>query len=421
MFITPNFPDNTPRVSKNTHDASVPLCFCTIYYVESIDNETLNTLVKKHFQDRANISLPKDLQHISYRFQYLTQEDLDLGHLRKRLEKNGINVDSSAADKTLGLLRDCLHADTGGYLVARQLPNMDITDDDENDEETVTCTETTLSLPLRTLQEAEQCIRDFTLALAKEDFQKLTGVSYGYYYKDKYEWKSHTSPAGTLGFLIRRLDIPEIDKALQKVLMELCQKGYIQPSDIKDTDNAAEALREIAKAIEDNKKIDTFCKLRVGKRGEIRFDAPNGKDMKCNFNRGILGRSLYLLFLRQVQRAALDPSGQTPTCICLGNLDEYKDELYLLYKEQGPAGHAIAWKRTIENYETKEAINDISRINSFFDKTFYLDIIEKKYNKNYCINRLEERDPKTGQSLYAVKLDAKDFDLDRFSTDRLKP
>ena len=410
-------PDAEHDTSLKSYDVTIPLCFGTVYYVENQENEPLNNLVRRCFQQDQNRLLPSDLQQIPYRFRYLTQSEVQTEKICGLLTEAGIDMDSRAATETLDLLHECLHSKTGGFLVARSLPEPPKRG---KDDESLVPKDRLLSCLLPDTTDLDTHIGNFMLALAKADFESLAGVSYGRYYNDKYEWRGSRSSSGTMGFLISKLDIHEIDKTMKQTLTELIDSGQIKLLPEENINDTPAMLKKIAEAIEDNKEIDILCKLEVDDKGDIFFQPPQGgHPIKCRFESGLLGKALYILFLRQIERAAADPSGRTPSSICLTFLDEYKNELLAIYKEMGPSGSPFYWARMISQF-CEDNNNERSRINKFFDRNFYLDILEKTYHgKHYTIQKVG-KDLKTGHNLYAVELDVDDFDLGDFSIDRLK-
>ncbi len=423
MDYKQQYQSQEPCIKTENFEETIPLCFNTIYYVENPGNDSLNELVRQCFQRNPNSRLPRDLQRLTYRFHYLTQADVQTGNLRNLIAKTGTDTDSLVAVETIDLLRKCLHADTGGHLVARQLPKQKKTYHEEEDD---SVNEFLISFPLHEANySAEQTatqIQNFVTNLAKADFSSLSGVSYYTYYSDKYEQRTSTSRGSssfTISFIVQPLDIPKIDKEMQDAINILCQKGYIDISSDDDTGNSTNILRKIADAIENNTKLDKFCKLQVNKHGVIFIETPQGGTHKCDFGRGRLGRALYILFLRQIERAAKDPSGKIAKTICINPMDLDKEkEMLTLYKKMEPPYSPLAMQRTIKEYY-KDTENDRSKINKFFERTFYLDVIEKDYpGKHYSI-KIVGQDARTGQSLYAVGLDANDFDLGEYSIDEL--
>ena len=423
MDYKQQYQSQEPSIKIENFEETIPLCFNTIYYVEKTGNDSLNELVRQCFQRNPNSRLPRDLQKLTYRFHYLTQADVQTENLRNLIAKTGADTDSLIAIETIGLIRKCLHADTGGHLIARQLPKLKKSYHEEEDD---SINESLISFPLHEANySAEQTatqIQNFVIDLAKADFTSLSGVSYYRYYYDKHERRTSTSRISsslTISLLVLPLNIPEIDKEMQETINTLHQKGYIDISSDDDTSNSSNILRKIADAIENNNKLDKFCKLQVDKHGVIFIETPQGGKLKCNFGRGRLGRALYILFLRQIERAAKDLSGKTAKTICVKPMDMDKEkEMLTIYKKMEPSLSPLAMQRTIKEY-CKDTENDRSKINKFFERTFYLNVIEKDYpGKHYSI-KIVDQDPITGQSLHAVGLDADDFKLGEYSIDKL--
>jgi hypothetical protein len=415
MIYKPQSTDKSPEPHSEPFETMLPLCFQTIYYMESTENEALNNLVQQYFQQDPNSLLPHDLRRLPYRFRYITQEEVQSDNLRESLAKNGIDVDSPAATETVALLRECLHSETGGFLAARLLTKP-ITDD-EDEEDADSQHEHLLTLPLLKANNPQRSILDFVSQLAQADFKTLAGTSFYSYYHDKYDNKTSGGlPTGMMGFLVVRTDTEQVDETIRNTLSELCDRGLIKLSDGDIHKNPSSLFKEILEAIDNNKKLTQPCGLWVNENGQIFLDTPDGP-LKCNC-RGKLSRALYILFLRQIERAENDPSGQTPTSICLVDLDKYYDELVNIYKQMNPQGNIFSWKRSIKIL-CEEPSNEISHINTDFKGKFHVDHIRKKYNKHYTIDLLNEKDPQSGQSLYAIGLSMKDITLGEFSINKL--
>ena len=248
-------PDTEYDISIKSYSETIPLCFGIIYYVESLENDSLNNLVRQCFQQDPNRLLSRDLRQMPYRFRYLTQEELQSDRLCGLLTEVGADTNSRAATETLDLLHECLHSDKGGFLVARLLPEPPKKD---KDDELIAPKNRLLSCSLPDTADLDTYIENFIITLAKTDFESLSGVSYGHYYSDKYEWRGSGSSSGTMGFLIPRLDINKVDRTLQQTLTTLLENGQIKLSDSESIDDTPELLKKIAAAIEDNKKIDKF-------------------------------------------------------------------------------------------------------------------------------------------------------------------
>lgn len=147
----------------------IPLCFNTIYYVECPDNEELNLFVQHCFSEDLNATLPRDLRKIQYRFHYLTQKELQPDNLRKHFSELGEDNNTPATDATIDFLRECLYADTGGYLVARQLTKISDKDDEKDK---IGVEEHLITFPLLKANDKEEDVKRLLRALAKLSTKK---------------------------------------------------------------------------------------------------------------------------------------------------------------------------------------------------------------------------------------------------------
>lgn len=86
-------------------------------------------------------------------------------------------------------------------------------------------------------------------------------------------------------------------------------------------------LIERMKTLSENEgKIKQVCKLSVSDRGVISFIRPDGKKIKCNFEkRGRIARVLYILFLRLIERSSVNPD--LPAHICRNQLNKFNEEM----------------------------------------------------------------------------------------------
>ena len=88
MIYKPQSADQRPEPYSDPFETVLPLCFNTIYYMESTENEALNHTIQQYFQQQnPNDLLPRDLQRLPYHFRYVTQEELQPNTLRENLEK----------------------------------------------------------------------------------------------------------------------------------------------------------------------------------------------------------------------------------------------------------------------------------------------------------------------------------------------
>lgn len=403
-------PDSEYYVCFDDLEEPIPLCFNTIYYVECPDNEELNSLVQQFFLQDLNELLPRDLRRLRYRFRYLTQKELQPDKLYKRLVEQEVNDNDPATVVAIDFLRECLHTDTGGYLVARQLPKIS----EKNDTIVLDKEEHMLSFPLLNVANTEQGIRDFLWRVAAVDFESLSGVSYGRYHSDKYErrelGRSSSSGTMTISFIQVPLNIPEIDEETDRKAKEFnnMTNDLLPEDEIKAILIAKRALN-----LRENKlKINKLCPLLVDKQGKIYYKI-DGKEVECKFKRGIIGRALYILYLRQIERAAKDSTGETPSSICRNHLNKYEDELLDIYTSMDPSGTPLERQQRIEAL-WRNPTNEICKINTFFEETFNAEAITPNY---YTIEVVGY--DKNGDKLEAVGLETEDFDLGDFSIDKL--
>ena len=176
-------------------------------------------------------------------------------------------------------------------------------------------------------------------------------------------------------------------------------------------DNIHRLIKQMKALSEKESKIKQICELSVSDRGVIYFYRPDGKKVNCNFERGRLGRVLYILFLRQIERSVKDPC--IPPSICRERLKKYKNELLAIYKEMCYSRTDDEMRISIEML-WRDPGNEISHINSFFNRLFDNESLE---GKHYYIKEVGKNDD--GEELYAVGLEAKDFKLGKYSIHKL--
>ena len=390
----------------------IPLCFNTIYYVECPNNEELNLFVQQRFAEDLNATLPHDLRKIPYRFRYITQKELQPDNFRKHLAELGADDNGPATDATIDFLRECLYADTGGYLVARQLTK--ISDkDDENDK--IGVEEHLITFPLLDADDKEEGVKRLLRAVAIADFKILSGVAYHRYYSDKYERRAHQSSHSpetmTIGLIVVPLDIPEIDAEIDRKAKLLDKEvNHLLPNDDDEAILIAQRFLDLRK---NKRKINKLCALSVDDRGKIYYQI-DGKEVECKFVRGSLGRTLYILYLRQIERAAKDWTGKTPSSICRNHLNKYEDELLEIYTSMSPSGSPFERQQRIEDL-WRNPSNVISKNNQFFEETFNAEAITPNYYTIEVVGYDEN-----GDELEAVGLETEDFDLGDFSIDKLR-
>ena len=230
--------------------------------------------------------------------------------------------------------------------------------------------------------------------------------------EDGHTRKISMSPKSTMRDLEKMVDElergndPHVINDRAQELMELIIQKYPY----------GDALKLIArmKTLSENEgKIKQVCKLSVSDRGVISFIRPDGKKIKCDFEkRGRIARVLYILFLRQIERSVANPG--TPAHICRNQLNKFYEEMMAIYKKMCDNRSEDDMHASIENL-WRGPSNELSHINTFFDKTFDNEALNGKY---YSIEEVGEDEH--GDELYAVGLGTEDFDLGCFSISKLK-
>ena len=188
-------------------------------------------------------------------------------------------------------------------------------------------------------------------------------------------------------------------------LLELILKKY-------PYNDAVKLIKRMEVLSNNEGKIKQVCKLHVDDKGKIFFISPDGKKIRCDFERGRLGRALYVLYLRQIERSAHDQN--TPPYICRNRLVRYKDELLAIYSKMcdGENRNLSQMRTSIEKLWRKPT-NEINHINVFFDRTFDNEALNGKY---YSIEQIDETDDEKPE---AIGLANDDFGLGCYSIHNL--
>lgn len=205
---------------------------------------------------------------------------------------------------------------------------------------------------------------------------------------------------------VERSNDPHVVNDRAHELMELIIQKY-------PYGDALKLLERMKTLSENEEKIKQVCKLSVSDRGVISFIRPDGKKVKCDFEqRGRIARVLYILFLRQIERSAVNPD--IPAHICRNQLNKFNEEMVAIYKKMCDNRSEDDMRASIEKL-WREPSNELSHINTFFDKTFDNEALNGKY---YSIEVVGEDE--RGDELYAVGLGATDFNLGNFSISKLE-
>lgn len=219
------------------------------------------------------------------------------------------------------------------------------------------------------------------------------------------------SQPGTMGMVRRTRDMGETDELvkLHVAIMEEAMSRWGM-----DEEHTLRVLDRLKKNVENRKKMKVLVPLYITDKGWIKFTLPTGETEQCRFRRGRIGNALYVLYLRQIERAAADRTGKTPRYICTNWLSRYRGELLKIYEEMCPGGDPEEWEERIENLVLNSS-NERSHINTYFYSAFDSSILTPKH---YTIEPVGKDD--NGDELLEVGLDVDDFDLGRFSIRRLE-
>lgn len=381
----------------------VPLAFDTVYYVESPNNAPLNEAMRQIAQSQQPLFENMEMQPFPFKLLCLTQDELSADRLSADLADK---FDPDLVAETIADLRECLHADTGGTLTARCLPKFK---DHVRVDDRAVCT--LEDFGNTNPEEALDAATMFASSVAKENFLRLTGTSYYLFLEAKEEERNpvlrHGLPGGHIGFLQQKPDPKKVVQDLKEHIEEM-EKDIDENTNIDDIYNGIKAYFESCKR---KGKMDSICKLKVDWK-EIRLILSETKSEEVVFGRGGVARTLYIFFLRLIERAEIDHSD--PIYISKPGLEAYQEELLDLYiqisgKYESTVKDIASWWDPSSN----DFANALSSIRKFFKQEFDVETLKSKYNKCYTIE-IMDRD-KFNSDAYGIQLDPSDFDLGRFS------
>ncbi len=381
-------------------DKRVPLPFDAVLYVESPTDESLNELVKMLVVNEG-VTVKTMPQPFPLRFRYVSQGEMDAGKLEKGFENAGYNAED--AQEMADRLRSGILAEKGGCLALRLAPNFDEYGS-PNDDNFILSMDVS---PYNSREAFRDAMLQFAQEVAERNFLALAGMTYSFYLKEKNSSSSHYSvPPGQMGYIQIKTDTDAIDRKVDRRAREIIEHVATHYPDF----DTSILINRSVKILGNTDKIRKVCPITVTKEGNILIEDPQGKMKKCDFGRGIIGRVLYVLFLRQLERAEQDP--KIPPYIYRNKLNKHHDEMVKIYSEmayrRGQTRDMEGMENSIENLWRKPT-NEISHINAFFEDVFDEESLGGKY---YTIRSLVQED---GEKLDAVGLETNDFDLGKYS------
>ena len=394
MSARPYIPDSEHNVFMQSYDNEILLACNVIYYVESPENEPLNTAMRQLEEQDKPLFEDTKAQPYPFRFQYIAQQDLNKDFILSALIPEYGEV--SAAETANNLYR-CLMNEQGGTLVARCLPTFSH-DGFFVDDHTV-CTFP--GFRLTTPEKAAAKAAWFAQEVAERNFYRLTGVSYRDYLKAPASIRESMSEFGGsgMGFVTRKKTKPEITADMLQHTEAL--SDWIGKN-IQNDDEAISVLDMVLKQMRNKGKLKEACKIKV-KDKSIYLMLPKNEQQELSFRRGGIAKMLYVFYLILIKRAEKDP--KVPTSVAQVNLVDYKDELFEVYMDISgkwePQSVESVW-----NKESNDFANALSSIRRSFDDIFDVKSIHPK-----CYSIEIMGNDKMGRSLYGIQLDPDDIEL----------
>ncbi len=383
--------------TTNSFISTVPLCYDTIYYVESPDNDVLNRTMLQLLQD-GHLFYDSEMMSFPIKLQYVSQKELSGDYLQSQL---GDGYDDENVNDAIYDLRKCLSADVGGTLTACYMPR-------KGSEST---REDICSLSLIEFVSPERAVasaKKFAKYLAETDFERVMGVSYQQYLKDYEDLYNPPLPSFgyTMGYMRTTVEPEDVVRIIKSKLKNV--KG-------RSTLSILEILKSDIKRIEDMCKLDIFCPLSIY-NDEIWLNFPDHEKMEVTFGRGSVAKALYIFYLQHIERVQKNP--KIPRYVSQSELYDYIPEIKKIYekiKNKKVSDNDIAsWcDKSINTFS-----NAISSINKFFKREFDLELIKKKEHKSYLLE-IKGMDG-NGNSRYGIDLEPYDFYLDDYSIDRME-
>jgi hypothetical protein len=182
-----------------------------------------------------------------------------------------------------------------------------------------------------------------------------------------------------------------------------------------DPQLAAELLGLEKQRRENREKVKVPCQLKV-RDDKICIELPDKSLKKITFGRGNPAKTLYIFFLRQIERAEEDRNAST--CLSQVEMEAYKDDLFYIYQnisgKKCKMQDVESWlkKGTLSN----EFANAAASIRKYFDTLFDVLTLKFKFGKCYSIEIMGK--DRFGNPRYGIDLKTSDFDLGWYSNNR---
>lgn len=395
MFISSNDnQDNTiqdtfiMQIKTHITPINLNLRYDCIYYFPSRTDKSLNTKMMEAVDGWRCSFYPEMILVKNYpkvKFQYVPDEDLSkLYDTASGNDENG--------EYARRLLEEVCGNEDGGVLVSR-LYSKDAGDD----------VELFVSSDLLSgCDYVNGILNDFALEIAKENFERITGKSYSTYkaYED-----NNRGGSSTEFITIDSRKYQQESRYESRIEQQLREKTskFSSLSEYNSMEDILEDLKKLCSEIEDGKKLTKKHKIVVESFNdtadiEIFVIVNNDKRIRCEFERGIIGKVFYIFFLRHPQGGDLY------------DLTKCLDELLELYEKFDLTG------RNYENEEAEKNNRRKSLENMLTKETMaqYRSYVKKSFNEIFCTGIASEYCININKSKMSIPLDRKYVDLGGF-------
>jgi hypothetical protein len=178
-----------------------------------------------------------------------------------------------------------------------------------------------------------------------------------------------------------------------------------------DSDLACDLLKKELTKREANKKVQEFCPIMVKDNNVYYLEIEEKQIEKITFSRANVAKTLYIFFLRQIERAIKDST--EPKCLSkveIAGNQKYLDDLQRIYEKiSGKKCDIKSW--FLNSNLANDFTNALSSIRKAFEDIFFIPQI-KVYRKCYSIEIMGEDD--YGNPRYGIGLTVSNFDLGEY-------
>lgn len=205
-----------------------------------------------------------------------------------------------------------------------------------------------------------------------------------------------------MGFIVREKTKDEITENMLRRSEAL--SDWIGQN-IQDEDEAISVLDIVLKQMRNKRKRTELCKIKI-KDKHIYLMLSANELQELSFRRYGFAKMLYIFYIVQIKRAEKNP--KVPTSIAQVNLVDYKDDLLRIYKQVGSN-----WEADIHSIESvwEKGNGDFGNALSSIRKCFN-DIFDAKRLLPKCYTIEIVGNDKMGRSLYGIRLDPDDIELE---------